>query len=139
MIVVDGRVVYPSTYRPSTFLDLAATVEWYRSLGLLGLLLGALGAAVAVNGGAAAAVVGVGLFFATAVLAGQDRIELATALGTAGVVWTAIGISLTLGSVGPRTAVAVVLVALGAAAVLLALAGGRSIDARSRSAPPTGP
>ncbi len=139
MIVVDGRVVYPSAYRPSTFLDLEATVEWYRSLGLLGLLLSALGAAVAANGGELAAVVGVGLFFATAVLAGQDRVEIATALGTAGVVWAAIGISLTLGSVGPRIAVAAALVAVGTAAVLLALAGGRSAGARARSAPPTAP
>jgi hypothetical protein len=95
-ILVDGRVLAPSTYRPSTFVDLEDTPEWWSSLALLGALLATAGVVVFEGAGDAAAVGGVGLFFATAILAGLERTELATATGASGVAWCAAGISVAL-------------------------------------------
>ena len=98
MILVNGRLVSPSAYRPSTFVDLEDTVEWWGSLATLGGLLIAAGVLVGAGRGETVATLGVTLFLATAVLAGTERTELGTAFGVAGVVWTAAGMSLVLGT-----------------------------------------
>lgn len=97
-IVVQGRVLEPAAYRPSTFVDLEDTPEWWKALVLLGVLLVLAGVLVRAGAGELEAVLGVGLFFGTAVLAGRDRVELATAVGSAAVVATALGISVVLGT-----------------------------------------
>jgi hypothetical protein len=97
-IVVDGRILAPSVYRPSTFVEFEDTPAWWSSLSALGALLLLAGVLVGARVGDAVAVGGVGLFFATAVVAGAERTELATALGASGVIWTAAGISVVLGT-----------------------------------------
>jgi hypothetical protein len=98
LIVVDGRLVSRSTYRPSSIVDLEDTVGWWSSLAFLGGLLLVAGLLVGAGEGEVVTLSGVAFFFGTAVLAGAERTELATPLGVAGVVWTASGISLVLGT-----------------------------------------
>ncbi len=133
MIVVEDRVVYPSEYRPSTFLNFEDTIAWWRSLAVLGALITILAVVVEADQGELAAIVGVGLFFATAVVAGQERRELGTALGTAGVVWTATGISLVLGTLGSVTAAALAIGTVGAFVHVFSLfRAGRANDRAKR-------
>ena len=132
MIVVEDRVVYPSEYRPSTFLNFEDTIAWWRSLAVLGALVALLAVAVVGDEGELAAIVGVVLFFATAVVAGQERYELGTALGTAGVVWTATGISLVLRTLGPNAVPALAFGAVGGLVLLLSLARAGRAGARAK-------
>ena len=97
-IVVNGRVLSPAAYRPSTLVDLEDTPAWWSSLALLGVLLIAAGALAGDGRGEAVAVGAVALFLTTAVLAGYERTELATATGSSGVIWSALGISTVLGT-----------------------------------------
>ena len=133
MIVVEGRVLSPSVYRASSFVELEDTVAWWGSLATLGALLVAAGVLLGADRGELVAIGGVTLFFATAVLAGAERPEPATSLGVAGVVWTSAGVSLALGTdpslVGSMLGLSV------AGAILLALGAGGAVRAHARSPP----
>lgn len=98
VIVVDGRVLPPQAYRPSPFAALEGTLAWWSALSVLGGLLVVAGVLIGSNLGEATAIGGVTLFFGTAVCAGAERGEIATALGTAGLVWTGLGIAVVLGT-----------------------------------------
>ena len=97
IIVVNGRVEELPAHYPSRITGRGEATEGWISLALLGGLLLALGALVGTDQGSAAAIGGVVLFLATAVLGGAERYEFATALGVSGVVWTAAGMSVYLG------------------------------------------
>jgi hypothetical protein len=129
---VDGRVIYRPGYRPSTFIDLQDTVEWWSALLVLGALLILAGALVVAGLTDPLAVAGVALFFATAVAAGSDRIELATAFGAAGVVWTATGIALALGTDGLPIPTAAAFQGVGLVALFVAAAGWHRARGRSK-------
>ncbi|MGA8302685.1 MAG: hypothetical protein WA691_04880 [Thermoplasmata archaeon] len=132
MIVVDGRLVSPSAYRPSSIVDLEDTVAWWSSLAILGALLFVAGLLVGAGEGETVTLVGVALFFGTAVLAGAERTEPATALGVAGLVWTASGISLVLGT---DPSLFGSLVGLAAAGGIVAVTGALgAVRARARGA-----
>jgi len=122
VVVVDGRVHEIPAYRSAPGPELAGARRWRGALLLLGGLLLGLGGFVGANLGAEAAVGGVMLFLATAVVAGTERYELATALGVSGVVWTSAGMSVALGADPSLTGslagfVIVGLVAVGTAAL----------------------
>ena len=98
VIVVDGRLLGPSAYRPSAFAELQDTVAWWSALAALGGLLSRRGRSrSAAVGERPSPSTGVALV-ATAVLAGAELTEMATALGVAAVVWTSAGISVALGT-----------------------------------------
>jgi hypothetical protein len=138
-IVVNGRVLPPSAYRPSTFLELGDTVAWWGSLALLGVLLAGAGILVGADQGEWLAISGVSLFFATAVLAGAERTEAATAVGVAAIVWTSAGIALVLGTDANLWASLLGFAAVGATAVALGSIGAFRVRARSkRIRAPTG-
>jgi hypothetical protein len=136
---VGGRVVEPSRYRPSSVVRLEDTVAWWGSLGLFGGLAIGLGILAYGSGGSAAAVGGVALFLATAVVAGAERYEPATALAGAGIVWSSVGISLYLGTDPSPGSTFVVLSVVGAVALVLGGAGAFRVWARERSPGPAGP
>jgi len=138
VIVVNGRVLSPSAYRPSSLVELENTVEWWTALGVLGALLVSAGVGVAGDAGDLLAVGGVVLFFATAAAAGSDRIETATGLGIGGVAWAATGISLVLVTDRWLGATALALVVTGLVFVGLAVRGGSLARERSKrfSEPP---
>ena len=96
VVTINGRVHEIPAYRPATGSRLGGAEAWWRPLLLLGGLLLVLAGFVGADLGSEAAVGGVALFLATAVVAGTERYELATALGLAGVFWTAAGISVAL-------------------------------------------
>jgi hypothetical protein len=98
VLVVNGRVHEVPARSSADGAHLEGSVAWWQSLALLGGLLLVLGILVGANVGVAAAIAGVGLFFATAVVAGDERYETATALGIAAVIWTSMGIALDLGT-----------------------------------------
>jgi hypothetical protein len=133
IIVADGRVLGPSAYRPSAFAELEDTVAWWSALAVLGGLVLVAGVLVGSGRGEVVAISGVALFFATAVLAGAERTELATALGVAGVVWTSAGISLALGTDPSWAGSLVGLAALGGLGLLTGFVG--ALRANSRSKP----
>ncbi|MGA8542356.1 MAG: hypothetical protein WB947_02260 [Thermoplasmata archaeon] len=120
-------------------MDLEDTVAWWGSLALLGALLVTAGLLVGADMGETVAIAGVALFFATAVLAGAERTEWATALGVAGVVWTAVGISLVLGSDPSRFGSLVGLSVSGAAMVLIGILGAARAHRRTADAAGHGP
>ncbi len=130
---MNGQILSPSAYRPSTVVDFEDTVAWWSSLSILGALLVVAGILVGVGRGEVVAISGVGLFFATAVLAGVELTEGATALGVAGVVWTAAGISVALGTDPSLKGSLVGFVLVGVAAVGVGVLG--SLRARARSGP----
>ncbi len=96
-IVVGERVVPRSAYRPAPLGELADTAAWWGALGVLGAGLVAGGTLLGVRTGEVVAIGGVALFLLTAVAAGAERTELATALAVSGMVWTAAGISVVAG------------------------------------------
>jgi hypothetical protein len=98
VVRIGGRVVPSSEYRPSALAGLGDTVAWWTALAVLGGGLVGAGLLVAAGWGEATVIAGVALFLATAVAAGADRTEIATALGTVAVVWTASGIAVVLGT-----------------------------------------
>jgi len=71
---------------------------WCQSAAVLGGGLVVLGVLVDRGVGTTTAIAGVSLFFATAVLAGFERYEWATAVGFSAIVWTAAGIAISLGT-----------------------------------------
>jgi hypothetical protein len=97
LIVVGDRIVPHSAYRPTPWAEVGDTPGWWAALAFLGGLLVVGGATVRLVGGEATAIGGVLLFFATAVLAGAERTELATGAAVGAMVWTATGISLAMG------------------------------------------
>jgi len=98
VMVTDGRVLEIPASRPARLSRLEGSVEWWESLAILGGSLLVLGAFVGAVLGSAAAICGFVLFLATAVVAGAERYEFATALGVSGVIWTSAGISVYLGT-----------------------------------------
>ena len=132
MIVVNGRVVSPTAYRPSRFTELEDTVAWWSSLTVLGALLAVGGLLVGAGAGEFVAISGVALFFATAVLAGLEQTEAATAVGVAGIVWTSAGISVALGTDPSLLGSLVGLGAAGGLALLLGVVGAFRAHARSK-------
>jgi hypothetical protein len=120
VVVVGSRVVPRSAYRPSPLGEIADTPAWWSAITVLGGLLVGVGILLALGSGTATAVGGVLLFLATAVVAGFERVELATSLALSAITWTAAGTSVVMGvdpAVGPTSvaflAVGVVLLGLG--------------------------
>ncbi len=113
-IVVGERVVPHSAYRPAPLGELADTPAWWGSLALLGAatLLG--GVLLGIRSGEVVAVGGVVLFLLTAVAAGAERTEIATALAASGMVWTAAGISVVAGVDGAVLATTLAFALVGA-------------------------
>ena len=137
IIGVGGRGVEPARYRPSSFVRLENTVAWWSSLGLLGVLLIALGILVPQGFASGTVIAGVVLFLATAGFAGAEQYEPATVLAVAGVVWTSVGISEYLRTDPSPTRTFLVLTAVGAAALIAGAAGGIRAWDRERSTPTT--
>jgi hypothetical protein len=137
--MVNGRLVAPSAYGPSTFVDLENTVGWWSSLAVLGALLAVAGVLIGADLGDLVAVSGVALFFGTAVLAGAERTELATAFGTAGIVWTAAGISLVLRTDPTLVGSLVAFTFVGGAALAIGIVGAFRALARTSGPSRTGP
>jgi hypothetical protein len=135
LIVVNGRVLAPSAYRPSTLDDIEDTPAWWNSLALLGSLLILGGILVDARMGDVQAIAGTGLFFVTAVLAGVQRTELATATGVSGVVWTSAGISVVLGTNPSPIGAFLAFGLIGGAALLAGVLGGARTGARGATAP----
>ncbi len=133
VIVVDGRLLGPSAYRPSAFAELQDTVAWWSALAALGGLLLVAGVLVGSGGGEAVAISGVALFFATAVLAGAELTEMATALGVAAVVWTSAGISVALGTDPSLVGSFAGLAASGGLGLLSGFVGALRANARSKA------
>ncbi|MGI0156325.1 MAG: hypothetical protein ACREDE_09390, partial [Thermoplasmata archaeon] len=107
---------------------------------LLGALVAGAGAVISSGSGEAVALGGVALFFATAVCAGAGRTEVATALGFAGMVWTAAGISAVLGTDPSPTGTVLGFGAVGLILAALGLLGGLRAHRRSTApvrAPPS--
>lgn len=121
-----------TAYRPSTLVDFEDTVAWWAALASLGGLLVGAGVLVGLGTGDAVAISGVALFFATAVLAGFERIEAATAVGVAAVVWTAAGISVALGTDPSLVGSFVGLAGVGAVAVAVGCTGARRAATRAQ-------
>jgi len=134
VLVVNGRVHEVPARRSADSVRLEGSVAWWASLVVLGGLLVVLGALVGADLGVAAAIGGVALFFATAVLAGDERYEFATALGAAGVLWTSMGIAVDLGTDPAPTASLFVLASVGVLTMFAGVLGGlrRSGDEKRR-------
>jgi hypothetical protein len=130
-LVLDGRLVRPSAYRPATFVDFENTAAWWSALAVLGALILGFSVLAGARYDESTAVAGVALFFVTAVLAGVERIELATAFGAAGVIGTSLGISLVLGTDPSLAATAWGFGIVGGAALLAGVVGAL----RTRTAP----
>ncbi|HXW66538.1 MAG TPA: hypothetical protein VEL82_01460 [Thermoplasmata archaeon] len=131
-IVIRGRVLSRSAYRPSSTIELADTPAWWSSLALLGALLAGAGLAIVAGGGETTAIAGVALFLLTAIVAGAERTEAATALAVGAIVWTAAGISVTVGTDGALAASGIGLGLAGGLAALLGTLGARRSGARER-------
>jgi hypothetical protein len=98
LILVNRRLHEVMTTSALDRVRLEGSAAWWGSLSFLGGSLLVLGAFVGANAGTAAAVGGVMLFFATAVLAGAEQYEFATALGVSALIWTSAGIAVYLGT-----------------------------------------
>jgi hypothetical protein len=123
VLLVGDRVVPHTVYRPSPWSELSDTPAWWGALALLGGLITLAGATSGISSGEVTAIGGVLLFFATAVAAGAERTELATALALAGLVWTSTGIALAIGTDGSATGTLIAFAALGVALVVVGVAG----------------
>jgi hypothetical protein len=135
LIRVDGRVLAPTSYRPTPFVDLEDSVAWWTALSILGAFLALAGVLIGSGEGEATAIGGVALFFATAVSAGAERAEIASALGTAGVVWTALGIAVVLGTDTARVGSLLGLAVSGGAFVAAGAVGALRAGRRRADAP----
>jgi hypothetical protein len=98
VVVSGGRVLEVPSSLAAHHAYLANSVAWWESLALLGASLAILGALTGAVLGTAAAICGFTFFLITAVIAGTERYEFATALGVSGIVWTSTGISVSLGT-----------------------------------------
>ena len=126
VVVINGRVHEIPAPRSVDWVRLERSVAWWASLALLGGLLILLGIFVGADLGLVSAIGGVALFFATAALAGDERYELATAAGVAGVVWTSSGIAVDLGTDPSLTGSLVVFAVTGAVMLLAGVLGARN-------------
>jgi hypothetical protein len=133
ILLVGDRVVPHTAYRPSPWAELTDTPAWWGALALFGGLLVAAGATVGFASGEVTAIGGVLLFFATAVVAGAERTEAATALALAGLVWTAAGISRAIGADGAPTETLYAFVVIGIVAVAVGVAGATRSARRARA------
>jgi hypothetical protein len=134
LLLVGDRVVPRGAYRPSPWSDLADTPAWWGSLGVLGALVALAGGTSGIAPGEVTAIGGVLLFFATAIVAGAERAEVATALAAAALVWTSTGISLASGTDGSPSATLDAFVGVGVLLALLGVAGAmRSMRRAARS------
>ncbi len=122
-IVVGERVVPRSAYRPAPLGELADTPAWWGSLALLGVALLLGGALLGVRAGEVVAIGGVVLFLLTAVAAGAERTEIATALAVSGMVWTAAGISVVARVDGAVIATTFAFALVGAVLIGVGMAG----------------
>jgi hypothetical protein len=122
-VVVGGRVLPHSAYRPTPLAELADTRAWRAALAVLGSLLVGAGVLVGSGSGEATAIGGVVLFLATAVVAGMERNEIASALAVAAIVWTAAGISVVTGTDGGLLASLIGFVLVGISFVAAGLMG----------------
>jgi hypothetical protein len=136
VITVRGRVLETPVSRSPDAARLEDSVAWWSALGTLGALLALLGYPVVEGWGSPVAVLGVLLFFATAVVAGAERYEFATALAIAGVVWTSFGIAVVLGTDPSRLGSLVVLELLGSITVTTGALGAWRARARERRTAP---
>jgi hypothetical protein len=135
IIVVNGRVLEIPAHRSVVFPPLEGSLAWWKSLALLGGMLVVVGAFVGADWGSAAAIGGVLLFFAAAILSGSERYEFATAVGVAALIWTSAGISVDLRADPSLIGSSLGFVVVGAAALLTGSYG----ILRSRKVPPTLP
>ncbi len=129
---VADRIVRHAAYRPSPWADLADTPAWWGALALFGALVAFGGTTVGIASGEATAIGGVLLFLATAVVAGAERTEAATALACAGLVWTSAGISLATGADGAPLATFAAFVGVGAFLIALGTVGAVRSSRRAR-------
>ncbi len=118
-------------YRPAPFAEVENSAVWWTALALLGALI-VLGGGFAAALGDFLAVGGVALFFVTAGLAGAERLELATTAGAAGMIWTATGISIALGTDGSTFATGLGFVAFGGGVLALAGTGAHRLRGRTK-------
>lgn len=123
VLVINGRILEVTAYHSSGPPRLENTVAWWGSLVLLGGMLLVLSGFAAAGWGARAAVGGVVLFLVTAVLAGTERYEFATAAGVAALLWTSAGVAVLLEIGGPPVDWFVAFAAAGAALALMGTAG----------------
>ncbi|MGD0587388.1 MAG: hypothetical protein ABSA63_01135 [Thermoplasmata archaeon] len=130
ILVVNGRVHEIPARRSSDRVRAEGSVTWWESLALFGGSLVILGLFVGADLGFGAAIGGVALFLATAILAGEGRYEFTTAVGTSAMVWTSSGIAVVLGTDPSLIGSLFCFVFVGVAALALGLLG-RS-RARSR-------
>lgn len=129
VLVVNGRVIEMPAHRTTDRVRLESSPAWWGSLAWLGGALVVLGAFVGAGLGSATTIIGVSLFFATAILSGAELYEFATAVGASAVLWTSAGISVYLGADPSLVASMVALVVLG-----LVMLGAASVGiARTRS------
>ncbi len=121
--MVHGRVLAPAAYRPPTFGEVEDTPEWWSALGTFGALLLAAAILTGVGSGEVLAIAGVAFFLAAGVFAGAERIETATAVGVAAIVWTTAGIWVVRGGDSSPIATLVGLAVVGTLGLALGVAG----------------
>ncbi len=97
VVGVNGRVHELSPSRLPHVARREDPARWWRAFSAWSILTLPLGVLVGLGLGSPTAIGGFLLFLATAVVVGDERYELGTALGASGVVWTASGISVYLG------------------------------------------
>lgn len=132
--MLDGRVVPASAYRPSSLFATESPEGWWTALVLFGGLVLAGAGLVAVRAGGPLVLIGVALCFLTVGLAAAERTDLATAVGSAGIVLSAVGIALVMGTVPTGTDPSVGMVLGGGTLVSLGLLGSRRARRRDRAA-----
>lgn len=120
ILVINGRVL---VIGPSHATRVGGRAAGWGCLALFGATLLALGIPIVAGVGSFAAIGGVVFFVAAGVVAGSERYSLATALGSAGVVWSCAGIAVYLGTDPSLTLSALVFAVVG---TLLLFAGGWS-------------
>lgn len=130
-IRVEGEPIARARYRPATFLEVEDSRAWWGAVAALGGL-AVLAGILAPFLGPSLAIGGVLLFLATAVLAGAERLELATTVGTAGMLWTAAGVSFAFGADRSPSTTALGFAAFGAATLVLAGFGIRRLRGRTK-------
>jgi len=117
VIVVDGRLHEIPASHPAGRARGQESKTWSSSLTTLGASLEVLGGIEYAGLGPETAICGFALFLVTAVLAGDGRYELATAVGVSAIIWTSVGVALVLGTVTPSVFALVALAVVGGVAL----------------------